>query len=92
METNNFELQQKALRTEAELRYFNAETLTWFSGIMDKLRLLNKTLDLSYKPNLTPEERIKQSHIADLLMHMSIEGRKLPPELSKIVNRHYPEL
>lgn len=71
---------------------FTKEDLTWFAGIMDRMKLLNKTLDLSYKPVLSAEEHNLYSEIGASLLKMQANHGKLSPELSEIVRRHYPEL
>jgi hypothetical protein len=71
---------------------FTKENLTWFAGIMDRMKLLNKTLDLSYKPVLSEEEHNLYSFIGASLLNMQANQVKLAPELSEIVKRHYPEL
>jgi hypothetical protein len=71
---------------------YTKENLTWFAGIMDRMKLLNKTLDLSYKPVLSEEEYNLYSFIGASLLNMKANQVKLAPELSEIVKRHYPEL
>lgn len=78
--------------TETEKQLLTKENLIWFSGVMDQLRLLNKTLDLNYKPKLSNEQLILKGCISDKLMDMEMKGEKLPTELGDIVRRHYPAI
>jgi len=77
------DLYEVHLESQAEQKkeIFTADELSWFIDVMDK-----KIVDVD------EEESQIYTFIQHLFIHMSIEGRKLPPELSKIVNRHYPEL
>lgn len=77
---------------EAAIEFnFTKEDLTWFAGIMDRMKLLNKTLDLSYKPVLSEEEHNLYSEIGASLLNMQANQGKLAANL-EIVKRHYPEL
>lgn len=78
--------------TETEKQLLTKENLIWFSGVMDQLRLLNKTLDLNYRPNLSQEQLILKGRISDKLMDMEMKSEKLPTELGDIVRRHYPAI
>lgn len=65
--------------------------LIWFSEIMDRMKLLNKTLDLAYKPELTEDEMDLYSAIGkELMIHNSAISGVLPLELFEIIKRHYP--
>ncbi len=56
------------------------------------MKMLNKTLDLSYKPNLSEDEHSLFSFIGAELLTLQANNAKLPEELSVIVKEHYPNL
>ena len=65
--------------------------LIWFSEIMDRMKMLNKTLDLAYKPDLTEDEMDLYSAIGkELMIHNSAISGLLPLDMFEIIKRHYP--
>ena len=56
------------------------------------MRMLNKTLDLSYKPILTDKEESLFAFLGEELMSLQANKVKLPEELSVIVKEYYPYL
>jgi hypothetical protein len=65
--------------------------LKWFSEIMDRMVLLNKTLDLAYKPELTETELTFYSAIGkELMIHNAALSGLIPPDFFELIKRHYP--
>ncbi|MBC7748407.1 MAG: hypothetical protein H7Z76_07500 [Methylotenera sp.] len=68
------------------------DNLIWFNKVMSQMRMLNKTLDLSYKPILTDKEESLFAFLGEELMSLQANKVKLPEELSVIVKEYYPYL
>ena len=65
--------------------------LKWFSEVMDRIVLLNKTLDLAYKPELTEKELSFYSAIGkELMIHSAALSGLIPSDFFELIKRHYP--
>jgi hypothetical protein len=57
------------------------------------MKLLNETLDLAYKPELTENELTLYSAIGkELMLHNAAVSGVIPAEFFKIIARHYPNV